>query len=60
MNGQLNAVVAHEASKRYASMNIKTYACDPGALKTELQRHASPMQQRLGVSDTESVLPHQR
>ena len=47
---QLDAVVAHESSKRYKDMNILCYACDPGALRTELQRHSSPLQQKLAVS----------
>ncbi|GJE89085.1 NAD(P)-binding protein [Phanerochaete sordida] len=43
----LNAIVAHESSKRYKDANILCYACDPGALKTDLQRHATPLQKRL-------------
>ncbi|EKM52468.1 uncharacterized protein PHACADRAFT_260896 [Phanerochaete carnosa HHB-10118-sp] len=43
----LNAVVAHESSKRYKDMNILCYACDPGSLKTDLQRHATPFQKFL-------------
>ncbi|EKM52469.1 uncharacterized protein PHACADRAFT_260900 [Phanerochaete carnosa HHB-10118-sp] len=43
----LNGVVAHESSKRYKDMNILCYACDPGALKTDLQRYATPFQKKL-------------
>ncbi|GJE89086.1 NAD(P)-binding protein [Phanerochaete sordida] len=43
----LNGVVMHEAAKRYKDANILCYACDPGALKTDLQRHATPFQQKL-------------
>ncbi|EKM54541.1 uncharacterized protein PHACADRAFT_175061 [Phanerochaete carnosa HHB-10118-sp] len=43
---KLNAVVAHESSKRYKDMSILCFACDPGAIKTELKRNASPLQQK--------------
>ncbi|GJE89083.1 NAD(P)-binding protein [Phanerochaete sordida] len=45
----LNGVVAHEAAKRYKDMNILCFACDPGALKSDLQRHASPLEKKLGA-----------
>lgn len=43
----LDGVVAHESSKRYKDMNILFYAADPGALRTDLQRHATAFQQKL-------------
>ncbi|KIP02867.1 hypothetical protein PHLGIDRAFT_130490 [Phlebiopsis gigantea 11061_1 CR5-6] len=39
----------HEAAERCARMNGLSFACRPGAPKTDLQRHASPAQQRLAA-----------
>ncbi|EMD31845.1 hypothetical protein CERSUDRAFT_162663 [Gelatoporia subvermispora B] len=43
----LNAVVARQFAKRYGDNGIISLSCNPGNLKTELQRHAMGVQRKL-------------
>lgn len=43
----LNVVVAREVAKRYGDQGIISVSCNPGNLKTDLQRHTTPLQHRI-------------
>lgn len=47
---QGNVVVSNEFARRYGDQGVVSMSCNPGNLKSELQRHLVGLQKRIIVS----------